>query len=72
MHSKGLTSIKARELQQVHGFNETESHGDPEWRKVLKRYLDPITLVIVRYLPCALQTCRHSRIAIAKLLSATT
>lgn len=39
--------MKARELQQVHGFNEIEGNAIPEWRKVLKRYLDPITLVIV-------------------------
>lgn len=47
MHSQGLTTVKARELQQVHGFNEIEGNAIPEWRKVLKRYLDPITLVIV-------------------------
>ncbi|EIE22120.1 P-type ATPase [Coccomyxa subellipsoidea C-169] len=46
MHCEGLTSIKARELQQVHGFNEIEGNAEPEWRKVVKRYFDPIILVI--------------------------
>ena len=60
MHCEGLTSIKARELQQVHGFNEIEGNAEPEWKKVVKRYLDPITLVIVRSLSCLGSTSEYT------------
>ena len=46
-NSRGLSTVKACELQRVHGFNEIAAHQEPEWKKVLKRYLDPISLTIV-------------------------
>lgn len=57
--SNGLSTVKAGELQKVHGFNEIAARQEPEWKKVLKRYLDPISLTIVsllfsrRYCVCA-------------------
>ena len=47
--SSGLSTVKACELQRVHGFNEIAAHQEPEWKKVLKRYLDPISLTIVSF-----------------------
>ena len=57
--SRGLSTIKACELQRVHGFNEISAHQEPEWRKVLKRYLDPISLTIVSFpVYCAFHVTR--------------
>ena len=45
--SHGLSTVKARELQKIHGFNEIAARLEPEWKKVIRRYLDPIALTIV-------------------------
>ena len=47
--ANGLSTVKAHELQNVHGFNEIAARQEPEWKKVLKRYLDPISLTIVSF-----------------------
>jgi hypothetical protein len=52
--SNGLSTGKARELHGVYGFNELEGTQEPEWRKVLKRYLDPIGMTIVSPSPHSL------------------
>ena len=45
--SDGLSTDKASELQKIHGFNEIAARQEPEWKKVIKRYLDPVSLTIV-------------------------
>ena len=60
--SSGLSTVKACELQRVHGFNEIAAHQEPEWKKVLKRYLDPISLTIVSAsVYCAFNVTRTRR-----------
>ena len=60
--SSGLSTVKACELQRVHGFNEFAAHQEPEWKKVLKRYLDPISLNIVSAsVYCAFHVTRSRR-----------
>ena len=55
--SNGLSTVKAHELQKVHGLNEIAARQEPEWKKVLKRYLDPISLTIVSFPLCHTLTC---------------
>ncbi len=53
--SNGLSTVKVHELQKVHGLNEIAARQEPEWKKVLKRYLDPISLTIVSFPLCIRQ-----------------
>lgn len=43
----GLTTAQAKQLQTVHGYNEVKDVQAPEWKKVLWRYLDWVSIVIV-------------------------
>ena len=45
---KGLTSSQVEELRQKHGFNEVKTKPVPEWKKLLRRYTDWISIIIVR------------------------
>ena len=44
---EGLSSQAVDELRQKHGFNEVKSKAVPEWRKLLRRYTDWISIIIV-------------------------
>lgn len=46
--SEGLTSQAVEELRQKHGFNEVKTKPTPEWKKLLRRYTDWISIIIVR------------------------
>ncbi|BDA48222.1 Plasma membrane ATPase 1 [Coccomyxa sp. Obi] len=43
----GLTTAQAKQLQTVHGYNEVKDIQAPEWKKILWRYLDWVSIVIV-------------------------
>ena len=44
---EGLTSQAVDELRQTHGFNEVKTKPTPEWKKLLRRYTDWISIIIV-------------------------
>lgn len=52
----GLTTKEAEEFQAAFGFNEVKPKMQPEWQKIAWRYLDWVSLVIVRAAPLLL--CR--------------
>lgn len=45
---EGLSSSQVEELRQKHGFNEVKTAQVPEWKKLLRRYYDWISIIIVR------------------------
>ena len=45
----GLTTQEVEELRLKHGFNEVRSKQKPEWRKILERYTDWISITIVSF-----------------------
>lgn len=45
---EGLSSSQVEELRQKHGFNEVKTKPVPEWKKLLRRYTDWISIIIVR------------------------
>ena len=47
---EGLSSSQVEELRQQHGFNEVKTAQVPEWKKLLRRYYDWISIIIVRAL----------------------
>ena len=48
----GLSSSQVEELRQKHGFNEVKTKPVPEWKKLLRRYTDWISIIIVRAKAC--------------------
>ena len=44
---EGLTSQAVDELRQTHGFNEVKTKPTPEWKKLLRRYTDWVSIIIV-------------------------
>ena len=46
--STGLTTVQARHAQEREGFNDVKSRKEPKWKKIPWRYLDWVSLVIVR------------------------
>ena len=45
---KGLTSSEVLKLQTQYGYNEVNTAQTPEWKKVAWRYLDWVSIIIVR------------------------
>ena len=45
---EGLSSQAVDDLRQRHGFNEVKTKTTPEWKKLLRRYTDWISIIIVR------------------------
>ncbi|KAK9833891.1 hypothetical protein WJX74_009082 [Apatococcus lobatus] len=43
----GLTSEEVKQLRQRHGPNEVKAKQKPEWRKILRRYTDWVSLTIL-------------------------
>lgn len=43
----GLTSAEVAELQKQWGLNHVAAKTTPEWKKILDRYLDWVSLIIV-------------------------
>ena len=54
--SEGLTTEHAAEQRAKHGSNEVNVRTEPEWKKIAKRYLDWVSIVIVRF-PSTRITC---------------
>ncbi len=48
---KGLTTEEAEELHAKYGYNEVKTSQTPEWKKILLRYLDRVSIVIVSFQP---------------------
>lgn len=46
--SEGLNTQAVEELRKQHGYNEVKTKPVPEWKKLLKRYTDWISIIIVR------------------------
>lgn len=59
--SEGLSTQAVEELRKQHGYNEVKTKPVPEWKKLLKRYTDWISIIIVR--TCMLATKFDVRLA---------
>lgn len=42
----GLSNQEVETLRAQHGFNEVKTNQTPEWKKILWRYLDWVSIVI--------------------------
>jgi hypothetical protein len=43
----GLTSTEVAQRQKMWGMNEVKGEEDPEWAKIIDRYLDWVAIAIV-------------------------
>ncbi|KAK9806555.1 hypothetical protein WJX73_000387 [Symbiochloris irregularis] len=43
----GMTTPQVETYHKEHGFNEVESNQTPEWKKVVMRYLDWVSLIVL-------------------------
>lgn len=43
----GLSNHEVESLRAQHGFNEVKTNQTPEWKKILWRYLDWVSIVIL-------------------------
>ena len=48
-HNEGLSTQEAAKQRELYGANEVNVKFEPEWKKIGKRYLDWISLIIVRF-----------------------
>eukprot|EP00983_Pelagomonas_calceolata_P042505 1138531-Pelagomonas_calceolata.AAC.2 len=46
-HDHGLTTQEVEQLQKEWGLNHVAAKTIPEWKKILDRYLDWVSLIIV-------------------------
>jgi hypothetical protein len=46
-HEVGLTAAQVADLQKEWGLNHVAAKSTPEWKKILDRYLDWVSLIIV-------------------------
>lgn len=46
----GLSHAQVKEMREKHGPNEVQTKQIPEWRKIARRYLDFVSIIIVRLL----------------------
>lgn len=46
----GLSDAQVKEMRERHGPNEVQTKQVPEWRKIARRYLDFVSIIIVRLL----------------------
>ncbi len=48
-NNEGLSTAEAEELHAKYGYNEVKTAQVPEWKKILLRYLDWVSVVIVSF-----------------------
>ena len=67
---EGLSTERAAEQRAKHGSNEVRVRTEPEWKKIAKRYLDWVSIIIVRTLGSCLTPCCTRRIVCSALHAA--